>query len=116
MFSGHIQSGLSESTQYNLVKREDADTLSRYRNMNNRLGLAAWRWVFIFDFIIGIPIAVFGLFCCPGTNDFTIFLLDLLSGTCPCIYLWELTESFLITRRTNQSLQRYGGWPIESAK
>ncbi|KAE8141391.1 major facilitator superfamily domain-containing protein [Aspergillus pseudotamarii] len=46
MFSGYIQSGL-------------------YRNMNNRLGLAAWRWVFIFDCLIGIPIAVFGLLCCP---------------------------------------------------
>ncbi|KGO77033.1 Major facilitator superfamily domain, general substrate transporter [Penicillium italicum] len=46
MFSGYIQAGLHE-------------------NMNGRLGLASWRWVFIFDFIIGIPIAIFGFFCCP---------------------------------------------------
>jgi ACS family pantothenate transporter-like MFS transporter len=39
---------------------------SRHQNMNGRLGLASWRWVFIFDFIIGIPIAIFGFFCCPG--------------------------------------------------
>jgi hypothetical protein len=34
--------------------------------MNGKFGLASWRWVFIFDFIIGIPIAIFGFFCCPG--------------------------------------------------
>ncbi|OKL61274.1 hypothetical protein UA08_03349 [Talaromyces atroroseus] len=47
MLSGYIQAGL-------------------YRNMDNHLGLAAWRWLFIFDFIIGIPVAVFGFFCCPN--------------------------------------------------
>ncbi|KAH8705509.1 major facilitator superfamily domain-containing protein [Talaromyces proteolyticus] len=46
MFSGYIQAGL-------------------YHNMNHHLGLAAWRWLFIFDFIIGIPVALFGFFCCP---------------------------------------------------
>ncbi|KAI2929243.1 hypothetical protein CBS147321_10841 [Aspergillus niger] len=46
MFSGYIQAGL-------------------HSNMNGKLGLSSWRWVFIFDFIIGIPIAIFGLFCCP---------------------------------------------------
>lgn len=46
MLSGYIQAGL-------------------YHNMNNRLGLAAWRWLFIFDFIISIPIAVLGFFVCP---------------------------------------------------
>lgn len=40
----------------------------RHKNMNGTLGLASWRWVFIFDFIIGIPIAVFGFFCCPGKD------------------------------------------------
>lgn len=35
--------------------------------MDNHLGLAAWRWLFIFDFIISIPVALFGFFCCPGT-------------------------------------------------
>ncbi|GAD95623.1 pantothenate transporter, putative [Paecilomyces variotii No. 5] len=46
MFSGYIQAGL-------------------YRNMDHRLGLAAWRWLFIFDFIISSPVALFGFFCCP---------------------------------------------------
>ncbi|KAJ0413156.1 major facilitator superfamily domain-containing protein [Aspergillus carlsbadensis] len=46
MFSGYIQAGL-------------------HQDMNGRLGLASWRWVFIFDFIIGIPIAIFGFLCCP---------------------------------------------------
>lgn len=35
--------------------------------MNNRLGLASWRWLFIFDFILGIPVALIGLLTCPGT-------------------------------------------------
>ncbi|OOF93301.1 hypothetical protein ASPCADRAFT_53414 [Aspergillus carbonarius ITEM 5010] len=48
MFSGYIQAGL-------------------HANMNGTLGLASWRWVFIFDFILGIPVALFGFFCCPGT-------------------------------------------------
>ncbi|KAF7590246.1 hypothetical protein BBP40_003130 [Aspergillus hancockii] len=39
MFSGYIQSGLYDG----LPKR----------------------WVFIFDFIIGIPVTIFGFFCCP---------------------------------------------------
>ncbi|KAI3052383.1 hypothetical protein CBS147353_11552 [Aspergillus niger] len=46
MFSGYIQDGL-------------------HANMNGALGLASWRWVFIFDFILGIPVALFGFFCCP---------------------------------------------------
>lgn len=36
--------------------------------MDGRLGLAAWRWLFIFDFILGIPVAIFGFFVCPGKN------------------------------------------------
>ncbi|GJN83201.1 hypothetical protein PLIIFM63780_006749 [Purpureocillium lilacinum] len=50
-----------------MYKAADVKTLYilRYHNMNNRLGLAAWRWLFIFDFIISIPIAVLGFFVCP---------------------------------------------------
>jgi len=44
----------------------------RYHNMNNRLGLAAWRWLFIFDFIISIPIAVLGFFVCPGKSHHSL--------------------------------------------
>jgi ACS family pantothenate transporter-like MFS transporter len=35
--------------------------------MNHVMGLASWRWVFIFDFLIGIPVIIFGLCCCPST-------------------------------------------------
>lgn len=35
--------------------------------MNGRAGLAAWRWLFIFDAIISIPVAIFGIFVCPST-------------------------------------------------
>ena len=37
--------------------------------MNGRMGLASWRWVFIFDFILGIPIALFGFLCCPREHS-----------------------------------------------
>ncbi|RKK95493.1 hypothetical protein BFJ68_g14779 [Fusarium oxysporum] len=46
MLSGYIQAGL-------------------YRNMNGRLGLAAWRWLFILDFLISVPVVILGLIICP---------------------------------------------------
>lgn len=36
-----------------------------YSGMNGRAGLAAWRWLFIFDGIIGIPIALYGYWAIP---------------------------------------------------
>jgi ACS family pantothenate transporter-like MFS transporter len=42
MFSGYLQSAL-------------------YTGMEGRGGLSAWRWLFIFDFIIAIPVVVYGL-------------------------------------------------------
>lgn len=41
MFSGYLQAGL-------------------YSGMNGKHGLSAWRWLFIFDGVIGIPIATYG--------------------------------------------------------
>lgn len=41
MFSGYLQSAL-------------------YAGMGGRGGLAAWRWLFIFDFILAVPIAIYG--------------------------------------------------------
>lgn len=46
MFSGYLQAGL-------------------YRGMNGKGGLAGWKWLFIFDAIISIPIAVWGYFAIP---------------------------------------------------
>lgn len=46
MFSGYLQAGL-------------------YTGLNGRLGLAGWRWLFIFDGIISIPIAIWGFFAIP---------------------------------------------------
>ncbi|KAF4438152.1 hypothetical protein F53441_12844 [Fusarium austroafricanum] len=46
MLSGYIQAGL-------------------YKNMNGRLGLAAWRWLFILDFLISVPVVILGLIICP---------------------------------------------------
>ncbi|KAH8666837.1 major facilitator superfamily domain-containing protein [Xylariales sp. PMI_506] len=46
MFSGYLQAAL-------------------YAGMNGRAGLAAWKWLFIFDGIIGIPICIYGYWAIP---------------------------------------------------
>lgn len=48
MFSGYLQAAL-------------------YSGMDGRHGLGAWQWLFIFDGIIGVPIAVYGYFAIPDT-------------------------------------------------
>ncbi|KAI1870651.1 uncharacterized protein JN550_005194 [Neoarthrinium moseri] len=46
MFSGYLQAAL-------------------YTGMNGKLGLAGWRWLFIFDGVISLPIAAWGLWAIP---------------------------------------------------
>ncbi|TVY93356.1 Pantothenate transporter [Lachnellula willkommii] len=46
MFSGYLQAGL-------------------YKGLNNAGGLAGWRWLFIFDAVISIPIALWGFYAIP---------------------------------------------------
>ncbi|KAF9876576.1 pantothenate [Colletotrichum karsti] len=46
MFSGYLQAGL-------------------YTSMNGRHGLAGWRWLFVMDAIISLPIAIWGFFGLP---------------------------------------------------
>lgn len=46
MFSGYLQAAL-------------------YKGLNNAGGLAGWRWLFIFDAIISIPIALWGFYAIP---------------------------------------------------
>ncbi|KAK7202716.1 major facilitator superfamily domain-containing protein [Myxozyma melibiosi] len=46
MFSGYIQSGV-------------------YATLNGHLGIAGWRWAFIIDGVISVPIACMGYFCIP---------------------------------------------------
>ncbi|KAF2118402.1 pantothenate transporter [Lophiotrema nucula] len=46
MFSGYLQAGL-------------------YTGMNGTAGLSGWRWLFIMDGIISVPIAVYGYFALP---------------------------------------------------
>ncbi|CAK7897196.1 pantothenate transporter Fen2p [[Candida] anglica] len=40
-----------------------------YTNMDNLHGIAGWRWLFIIDFIITIPIAIYGFVFFPDTPD-----------------------------------------------
>jgi MFS transporter, ACS family, pantothenate transporter len=48
MFSGYLQAGL-------------------YSGMDGKHGLRAWQWLFIFDGIISIPVAVFGYIAVPDS-------------------------------------------------
>ncbi|KAL4790069.1 major facilitator superfamily domain-containing protein [Aspergillus venezuelensis] len=58
MFSGYLQAGL-------------------YSSMNGRHGIAGWRWLFIPDAIISVPVALWGSFGLPDTPHTTrAFLLD----------------------------------------
>lgn len=40
-----------------------------YTNMDDLNGIAGWRWLFIIDFIITIPIAIYGFIFFPDTPD-----------------------------------------------
>lgn len=40
-----------------------------YENMDDVAGLAGWRWLFIIDFLITVPISVYGFFCFPDTPE-----------------------------------------------
>ncbi|KAK8065888.1 hypothetical protein PG997_012635 [Apiospora hydei] len=48
MFSGYLQAAL-------------------FSGMNGKHGVAAWRWLFIFDGIIGVPVALYGYFAVPDS-------------------------------------------------
>ncbi|CCH42491.1 putative transporter SEO1 [Wickerhamomyces ciferrii] len=49
-----------------------------YESLNNVLGLPGWRWMFIIDGAITIPIAIYGFYVVPGTpeNCTSLFLTD----------------------------------------
>ncbi|KAL7663776.1 Major facilitator superfamily (MFS) profile domain-containing protein [[Candida] zeylanoides] len=40
-----------------------------FTNMNNLHGIAGWRWLFIIDFVITVPIAIYGFILFPDTPD-----------------------------------------------
>ncbi|KAK5109247.1 hypothetical protein LTR62_007229 [Meristemomyces frigidus] len=42
-----------------------------YQSLDGRAGLAGWRWLFVIDFLITVPIAVYGLLCFPDTPSST---------------------------------------------
>ncbi|ORY66564.1 major facilitator superfamily transporter [Pseudomassariella vexata] len=52
MFSGYLQAAL-------------------YSGMEGKGGMSAWRWLFIFDFVISIPVAIYGVLCYPDTPHTT---------------------------------------------
>lgn len=42
-----------------------------YANLNGRLGMAGWRWLFIIDGLLTVPIALYGFFFFPDTPHTT---------------------------------------------
>ncbi|KAM0330762.1 hypothetical protein ACHAQA_003716 [Verticillium albo-atrum] len=48
MFSGYLQAAL-------------------FTGMEGKGGMPAWRWLFIFDFILAIPVVIYGVLCYPDT-------------------------------------------------
>jgi ACS family pantothenate transporter-like MFS transporter len=47
MFSGYIQAGI-------------------YESMDGRFGLPGWRWLFIIDFVVSLPLLAYGLIFIPN--------------------------------------------------
>lgn len=49
-----------------------------YQNLNNLHGLEGWRWMFIIDAIITIPVGIIGIFSLPGVPGkcYSLFLTD----------------------------------------
>lgn len=52
MFSGYLQAAL-------------------FAGMEGRGGLSAWRWLFIFDFLLALPVALYGFLCFPDVPHTT---------------------------------------------
>ncbi|CAI7630366.1 unnamed protein product [Penicillium glandicola] len=52
MFSGYLQAAL-------------------FKDMDGKAGLSAWRWLFIFDFILAIPVVIYGVIFYPDTPETT---------------------------------------------
>ncbi|KAK4622663.1 Pantothenate transporter FEN2 [Fulvia fulva] len=44
---------------------------SIYTNLNGKAGLAGWRWLFVIDFLITFPVAIYGFLCFPDTPTST---------------------------------------------
>lgn len=58
MFSGYLQAGL-------------------FKGMEGKGGMSAWRWLFIFDFCLAVPVAIYGLIFHPDTpQNTTAFYLS----------------------------------------
>ncbi|EME82236.1 uncharacterized protein MYCFIDRAFT_43123 [Pseudocercospora fijiensis CIRAD86] len=44
---------------------------SIYTNLNGKAGLAGWRWLFVIDFLITLPVAIYGFLLFPDTPTST---------------------------------------------
>jgi hypothetical protein len=78
MFSGYLQTGL-------------------YSSMNGTHGLAGWRWLFILDGVISVPIALWGFFGFSLGCQISLTILEPFTGLLRYALLiaWPLLQRIL---------------------
>lgn len=72
-----------------------------YTNMDNYKGLAGWRWLFIIDFIVTMPILIFGFFFFPDTPD-----------TCKAFYFTKEEIELAKLRVKKPHVESKFGWSV----
>lgn len=72
-----------------------------FQNMDGYNGLEGWRWLFIIDFIITVPICIFGFLCFPDTPD-----------TCKAFYFSKEEIELAKSRVKNPKMEAAWGWGI----
>lgn len=80
MFSGYLQAAL-------------------FSGMEGRGGLSAWRWLFVFDFILAVPVALYGFAFFPDTPE-----------TTRAFYLTAWERARAVARIEEESRQPTGKW------
>nr|QFR37121.1 MFS transporter [Cyberlindnera americana] len=72
-----------------------------YNNMDGKNGLAGWRWLFIIDFIVTIPICLYGFIFFPDTPD-----------TCKAFYFSEEEIALARQRVKNPKITTKFDWSV----
>lgn len=72
-----------------------------YTNMDNYRGLAGWRWLFIIDFVVTMPIMIFGFIFFPDTPD-----------TCKAFYFTKEEIELAKLRVKKPHVESKFGWSV----
>jgi ACS family pantothenate transporter-like MFS transporter len=94
MFSGYLQAAL-------------------YSGMNGKGGLAAWKWLFIFDGLIGIPVSLYGYWAIPDTPTRTKSVWMKEDDKALCIQRMEKVGRAPAKKLTVQVFKDvFSSWPV----